>query len=116
MTQLEDTYWMGIAVEDFCRRVWQRGLSKFALDKEVGDKEESFVFFDYSITVSRPSDDKLNVTIGQSLPSTPAIVVLFFFVENPSMPPEIAIWELEPSIELLEDVAEIWQENLFVKQ
>ena len=114
MSSQEDAYWIQLAVEDFGKRVWQRGLSKFALDHEFGEKVETFSYADYSININRPTEDYINVTIEKTIPE-PTIVVLFYFVEYPTMPPKIATWGTETALELLENTTELWQENMYTR-
>ena len=95
-------------VQDFGHRVWERGLSKFALDTTI-QSSERFLFYEYSITVT-PINGKVSVT----LKSPEALVVLFYQIEDPSFAPEIALKEVESSTSLLVDVIDAWEQNRFV--
>ncbi|KKT34719.1 MAG: hypothetical protein UW35_C0018G0002 [Candidatus Collierbacteria bacterium GW2011_GWF2_44_15] len=116
MTQEEDFYWLQLAVEDFTRRVWQRELSKFALDHEIGMPEETFIYSDYYIVINRTTEERISVSLIQQLPSEPVMVSLFYFIDYPQIPPEILHWNISESVEMLDDITELWTENLFVRK
>lgn len=113
MSNQENAYWLNLSIDEFRKRVWDRGLSKFALDLEDEELPAIYTFSDYFITLKRVSPTKINVTIELRSPD-PSAIVLFFFSEYPEFQPEVSVWEISPAIELLEEVCELWSENLFV--
>lgn len=116
MTQQEDSYWLHLAVEAFSANVWHRGLSKFSLDKEVGDHPETFSYSSYSLTINRPTEDKVNITLENPAGDEPELTVLFYFTEDPYKYPQVTIWEISTSTDLLETVTQLWAEGVFVKK
>lgn len=114
MTNKEDIYWLQLAIEEFNSRVWNRGLSKFALDKEIQSSPDRFSYPGYSIDVNRPDDDSVVIDLSSDLDHTK--VRLKYYVEFSALPPEILSDGIGESIELLETISELWSEDLFSRK
>jgi len=111
MSAESDAYWLSLSVQEFCKCVWQRGLSKFSLDKDVGEEADKYIYGEYSIVVSRNSETALNISLESATPLV--AVILVFSIAQPTEPIDIIYGDADVSVVLIEDICGLWAEGLF---
>ena len=111
MSTESDAYWLSLSVQEFCKCVWQRGLSKYSLDKDSGENADKYTYGDYSIVVSRNSVDTVCISLESATPLT--VVILVFYVDQSAEPFNIIYEDADASEDLIEDICGLWTEGLF---